>query len=123
MSYKKAESGRENTRDTVSDAIGNSLEKLSLIEISRPITKEDIQNSILTESSGKIFDFSDAILRGDARGSLELFRDIIQSTNIYAFIPLLIGILRGSIYIKSLKNNGKTEKEISQIITINPYIL
>lgn len=121
--YKKAESGRENTRETLSDAIGNSLEKLSLIKLSRPITKTDVEDSILTESSGKIFDFSDAILRGDASGSLELFRDIIQSTNIYAFVPLLIGILRGSMYIKSLKNGGKTEREISNLITVNPYIL
>lgn len=88
--YKKAESGRENTRETVSDTIGNSLEKLSLLSLSRNVTPDDIEDSILTESSGKIFDFSDAVLRGDVGGSISLFRDIIQSTNIYAFVPLLV---------------------------------
>lgn len=107
--YKKSESGRESVRESISESIGNSLEKLELLSISRKLTSEDVRASILTEASGKIFDFSDSVMRGDTLGTLKLFHQIIESTNTHAFVPLVTGILRGNIYTKALKYAGKTE--------------
>lgn len=123
QAYKIAESGRDEIRETVSENIANSLEKLELLHISRPLKKDDIQWSILTESSGKIFELSDMIFTGNREKTLSLLHTIMQDMNSHAFVPLLTWIIRSWVYVRRLKENGKNEKEIGSILSAHPYVI
>jgi DNA polymerase III delta subunit len=57
----------------MSSLIDESFKKLSLLSESYPIKQEHIAESIILDSSGKIFDFIDAILSVNRKKSLELF--------------------------------------------------
>ncbi len=120
--YKQSDDGSESERP-LSYAIGQSLEKLSLLKESRPLTPSDYEDSLFLESGGKMYDFSDAILRADASRALSIFHTLLESMNIHAFLASFIGLIRASIYIKYYKSIGKTQSEIATLITAHPYVI
>jgi hypothetical protein len=48
---------------------------------------------------------------------------ILESMNIHAFIASFIGLIRPSVYVKYYRNIGKTQKEISSLMQIHPFVL
>ena len=121
--YREAESEKEETSTTLSDAIGGSFQKLTLIWSSRRITENDIEESLDQTYSGKIFDLSDAILAKNIGKIRTLFGHILETTTPYELLPVLIGSLRGALYVKYLQSRGSHEREIEKIIKIHPYVL
>lgn len=107
----------------ISYLIDESFEKLSLLKESHPLTDEHLKASILLESSGKIFDFIDAILAANRKKSLELFHILESETTMYNFLPGFIWLLRWSVYVRYLKKKGLGESEIQNIMKIHPYVL
>lgn len=122
QSYKRAVS-EETNESEVSSLIGQSFEKLSLIQESRNITASDKEESLSLETSWKIYDFSDAILRCDPIRALDIFHRLLESMNIHAFLASFIWLIRPSIYVKKYQSLGKTQKEISAISAIHPYVI
>ncbi len=122
QAYKDAESTKEETSITVSDAIWWSLEKLSLLRESWTIRDEAIWESLDRAYSGKIFDLSDAILARDFRKSMKLLKRILESTTPYELLPVLIGGLRSAVYMKYLQTRGIWEKEVQKLLKVHPYV-
>jgi DNA polymerase III delta subunit len=107
----------------ISYLIDESLEKLSLLEQSEPLTEEHLKESILLESSGKIFDLIDAILAGNRKKSLAIFHVLESETTMFSFLPGFIWLLRWSVYVRYLKKKALSEWEIQSIMKIHPYVL
>ena len=119
---------RESSDDTseegaISYSIAGSLEKLSLLRASRNLNQDDYDASLFIESEGKIFDLCDAILRGDAGRSLQIFHTLLEATNIHAFLASFIGLIRPSVYVKYLREMRKSQSEISSILWAHPYVI
>ena len=121
--YREGESEKEEISSTLADAIGGSLEKLSLIWYSRRISENDIEKSLDLTHAGKIFDLSDAILMKNIPKIRTLFSNILETTTPYELLPVLIGSLRGTLYVKYLQSHGKNERDIGNLIKIHPYPL
>lgn len=121
--YREAESGKEETNASISDAIGWTLEKLSLLQEARTLTEKDIDESLDRAFSGKMFDLSDALLAKNVEKSRLLLSRILENMTPYELLPTLIGLLRWALYVKYLANLGKKEREIGNIIQIHPYVL
>lgn len=120
--YKEAENTKEETSNSISDAIGSSLEKLTLLD-KASLTQEDIEESLDRSYSGKLFDLSDSILARNIEKSRTLLYRILESMTPYELLPVLIWLLRWALYAKYLQKKWKTEKEIWSIIPVHPYVL
>ncbi len=121
--YQEAENSKEESSSSISDAIGWTLEKLSLLHETKNIVGKDIDESLDRAFSGKMFDLSDAILAKNITKSRLLLTRILESMTPYEFLPTLIGLLRWALYVKYLSHLGKKEREIGTIIQIHPYVL
>ncbi len=121
--YRKMESSNEEIALDLSYALVHTFEKISLIAESREIKKNDIDDSLIFEWWGKIFDLTDTIQRGDHISALKIFRSIIETMNIYACIASLIGLLRTAVYVKYLKEHGEKEWEIKKYIKAHPFMI
>ncbi len=121
--YKQAEDGSYGWETRVSYALGQSLEKLSLIKESRSLVPSDYEDSLFLESWGKMYDFSDSIMRWDASRSLLIFHTLLESMNIHALLASFLGLIRTSVYIKYYKSIGKTPRDIANLITAHPYVI
>ncbi len=120
--YKEAETTKEETSSTVSDAIWWSLEKLSLLRESWPVWDIDIWESLDRAYSGKIFDLSDALLAKDFGKSLKLLKRILESMTPYELLPVLIWGLRSAVYVKYFLVQKVSEKEIQKMLKVHPYV-
>lgn len=107
----------------MSSLIDESLEKISLLQESYQLTENHISESILLDSSGRIFDFIDAILAVNRKKSVELFRVLEWETTMYQFLPSFIWLLRGSVYVRYLKKKGCSESEIQKIMKLHPFVI
>lgn len=107
----------------MSSLIDESFKKLSLLSESYPIKQEHIAESIILDSSGKIFDFIDAILSVNRKKSLELFHILEWETTMYQFLPSFISLIRGSVYVRFLKTKGYLESDIQKIMKLHPYTI
>lgn len=89
---------------------------------SKKITKEDIELISCKGFKDNIFDLTDSIMKKDFKKIYECYNDLI----IIGEEPIKIIALLGSqffhIYqVKLLSNDGKTSKEISEILKVHPY--
>ncbi len=121
--YKQSEDGIGESEIPISYAISQSLEKLALIRESRLLTPSDYEESLFLESTGKMYDFSDAIMRADASRALRIFHLLLESMNIHAFLASFMWLMRTSIYIKYYKSLWKTQSEIATLVTAHPYVI
>ncbi len=120
--YKEAEVGKEQPSTMISESIGWSLEKLTLLSTTT-IDDEMIDMSLNRAYSGKMFDLSDAILASNRSKAQSILERMLDTMTPYEIIPSLIGILRGALYAKHLQSLGKKEREIWSLIPIHPYVL
>lgn len=120
--YRKSEQNNEGNNEGLSLIIAQSFEKLSLLSESEIVSTETIENSLSTESYGKIFDFIDTIGAMQPTKALTLFHILIEHMSVYEFLNSIIGLLRPLLYIKYLAKNGKTNM-IAEVTRIHPYVL
>ena len=118
--YKNVESTQEEIREGLSHAIGETFLKISYLD---DPSENDIESSIMLEAWGKVFDFTDAIMRDQPEKALIIFHMLIETLSIYALIGSLIGLLRWSVYTKYLQFEGKNMRQIGQIITAHQFVI
>lgn len=102
--------------------ISETFVKLSLLKESAVIQWNDIDDSIVLEWSGKLFDFIDAILAQDVKQAWHMFHLLANETTMQNFLPGFITLFRSSVYVRYLKQKNYSEGEIVKILKLHPYV-
>lgn len=97
--------------------------KLELLQISRSIDEEDRERALPGETVGNLFGLCDMIMADNPKKALILFREILENTNVHAFLPSFIGLMRKNIYIKYYKTLGIAESKVSNSIQAHPFVI
>lgn len=128
--YQNRESLREkgDVNPFLGHAILNTLTALSILETSGiAITNTYIQDFSHTYEWGRIFDLVDCIMSRRIGDALKLLKQITHGMNANesrTFVSSLIGILRQSLYIISLRDQGHTAERITDLLgRIHPYVV
>lgn len=121
--YKQSEDENEKWWNMIAYALGQSLEKLSLLKESRILLSSDFEDSLILESWGKMYDFSDAILRADAKRALNIFHSLLEGMNIHAFLASFLWLIRTSVYVKYYKSLWKSQSQIGNMISAHAFVI
>jgi DNA polymerase III delta subunit len=114
----------DDTREiSITYDIRASLEKLSLLALSKNIEKADIELSLERGGSPKIFELIDTILRADRKNALKLLTKTLSESSVYGFLPSFISLMRSSVYVRFLKYHGKNESTIATITKSHPFVV
>lgn len=92
------------------------LEKLTITK--NFITKIDIEANIVPELEESIFQIIDLVLNKQIPEAVDKINIILNETNIFAFYNNLLSNLRTSLFILKLKQEKKTQSEISKILDL-----
>ena len=92
------------------------LEKLTITKSF--ITKKDIEENIVPELEESIFQIIDLVLNKQIPEAVDKINIILNETNIFAFYNNLLSNLRTSLFILKLKQEKKTQSEISKILDL-----
>ena len=92
------------------------LEKLTITKSF--ITKIDIEENIVPELEESIFQIIDLVLNKQIPEAVNKINIILNETNIFAFYNNLLSNLRTSLFILKLKQEKKTQSEISKILDL-----
>lgn len=92
------------------------LEKLTITK--NFITKIDIEENIVPELEESIFQIIDLVLNKQIPEAVDKINIILNETNIFAFYNNLLSNLRTSLFILKLKQEKKTQSEISKILDL-----
>ena len=92
------------------------LEKLTITK--NFITKIDIEENIVPELEESIFQIIDLVLNKQIPEAVDKINIILNETNIFAFYNNLLSNLRTSLFIQKLKQEKKTQSEISKILDL-----
>lgn len=92
------------------------LEKLTITKSF--ITKKDIEENIVPELEESIFQIIDLVLNKQIPEAVNKINIILNETNIFAFYNNLLSNLRTSLLILKLKQEKKTQSEISKILDL-----
>ena len=92
------------------------LEKLTITK--DLITKKDIEENIVPELEESIFQIIDLVLNKQIPEAVDKINIILNETNIFAFYNNLLSNLRTSLFILKLKQEKKTQSEISKILDL-----
>ncbi|RKW21198.1 hypothetical protein D8B46_08075 [Candidatus Gracilibacteria bacterium] len=92
------------------------LEKLTITK--NFITKIDIEANIVPELEESIFQIIDLVLNKQIPEAVDKINIILNETNIFAFYNNLLSNLRTSLFILELKQEKKTQSEISKILDL-----
>ena len=92
------------------------LEKLTITKSF--ITKIDIEENIVPELEESIFQIIDLVLNKQIHEAVNKINIILNETNIFAFYNNLLSNLRTSLFILKLKQEKKTQSEISKILDL-----
>lgn len=91
-------------------------------EEDKKITKEDIKLISCKGFKDNIFDLTDSIMKKDFKKIYECYNDLITIGEEPIKIIALLGSQFSHIYqVKLLNNDGKTSKEIADILKVHPY--
>jgi hypothetical protein len=82
------------------------------------ITKIDIEENIVPELEESIFQIIDLVLNKQIPEAVDKINIILNETNIFAFYNNLLSNLRTSLFILELKQEKKTQSEISKILDL-----
>ena len=82
------------------------------------ITKIDIEENIVPELEESIFQIIDLVLNKQIPEAVDKINIILNETNIFAFYNNLLSNLRTSLFILKLKQEKKTQSEISKILDL-----
>ena len=102
-----------------SNKINKIIPELEKLKITKSfITKKDIEENIVPELEESIFQIIDLVLNKQIPEAVDKINIILNETNIFAFYNNLLSNLRTSLFILKLKQEKKTQSEISKILDI-----
>ena len=102
-----------------SNKINKIIPELEKLTITKDfITKIDIEENIVPELEESIFQIIDLVLNKQIPEAVDKINIILNETNIFAFYNNLLSNLRTSLFILKLKQEKKTQSEISKILDL-----
>ena len=102
-----------------SNKINKIIPELEKLTITKDfITKIDIEENIVPELEESIFQIIDLVLNKQIPEAVDKINIILNETNIFAFYNNLLSNLRTSLFILELKQEKKTQSEISKILDL-----
>ena len=102
-----------------SNKINKIIPELEKLTITKDfITKIDIEENIVPELEESIFQIIDLVLNKQIPEAVDKINIILNATNIFAFYNNLLSNLRTSLFILKLKQEKKTQSEISKILDL-----
>ena len=102
-----------------SNKINKIIPELEKLIITKDfITKIDIEENIVPELEESIFQIIDLVLNKQIPEAVDKINIILNETNIFAFYNNLLSNLRTSLFILKLKQEKKTQSEISKILDL-----
>ena len=102
-----------------SNKINKIIPELEKLTITKDfITKIDIEENIVPELEESIFQIIDLVLNKQIPEAVDKINIILNETNIFAFYNNLLSNLRTSLFILKLKQEKKTQSEISRILDL-----
>lgn len=102
-----------------SNKINKIIQELEKLTITKNfITKIDIEENIVPELEESIFQIIDLVLNKQIPEAVDKINIILNETNIFAFYNNLLSNLRTSLFILKLKQEKKTQSEISKILDL-----
>ena len=102
-----------------SNKINKIIPELEKLTITKDfITKIDIEENIVPELEESIFQIIDLVLNKQIPEAVDKINIILNETNIFAFYNNLLSNLRTSLFIQKLKQEKKTQSEISKILDL-----
>ena len=102
-----------------SNKINKIIPELEKLTITKDfITKIDIEENIVPELEESIFQIIDLVLNKQIPEAVDKINIILNETNIFAFYNNLLSNLRTSLFILKLKQEKKTQNEISKILDL-----
>ncbi len=102
-----------------SNKINKIIPELEKLTITKDfITKKDIEENIVPELEESIFQIIDLVLNKQIPEAVDKINIILNETNIFAFYNNLLSNLRTSLFILKLKQEKKTQSEISKILDL-----
>lgn len=105
------------------DILISEIQKMTIYkEEDKKITIEDINLISCKGFKDNIFDLTDSIMKKDFKKIYECYNDLITIGEEPIKIIALLGSQFSHIYqVKLLNNDGKTSKEIAEILKVHPY--
>lgn len=105
------------------DILISEIQKMTIYkEEDKKITIEDINLISCKGFKDNIFDLTDSIMKKDFKKIYECYNDLITIGEEPIKIIALLGSQFSHIYqVKLLNNDGKTNKEIAEILKVHPY--
>lgn len=94
----------------------NEIEKLSIKNT--PVTLNRVNEILSAEFEESIFVFIDTLLERKSNTLFSELRNIISSSSIYPVYQWILANLRMFLYIEHLKNQGKSQWEISDVLKL-----
>ena len=102
-----------------SNKINKIIPELEKLTITKDfISKIDIEENIVPEFEESIFQIIDLVLNKQIPEAVDKINIILNETNIFAFYNNLLSNLRTSLFILKLKQEKKTQSEISKILDL-----
>ena len=102
-----------------SNKINKIIPELEKLTITKDfITKIDIEENIVPELEESIFQIINLVLNKQIPEAVDKINIILNETNIFAFYNNLLSNLRTSLFILKLKQEKKTQNEISKILDL-----
>lgn len=104
----------------------NELEKLSIYlgEREGPVTAHDVEELVGVSRGASIFEFTDAVGRGDRRGAVELLRSLLdQGEEPHRIVPLLTRHLQLLLRTQQLEKQRLARDEMARGLGVAPFFL
>ncbi len=105
------------------DILINEIEKMIVYkEDDKIITIKDVNDISSKAFNDNIFDFTDGIMKKDYKKIFECYRDLITvGEEPIKIIALLASQFLLTYQVKLLSDNGKSSKEIAEVLKVHPY--
>lgn len=108
------------TGDTI--AMAAEIDKLALYAMGRRATVADVEAVVSSDPESRIFDFTDAVLDGDAVRAYRSARILLRgSETIDSIIAMLVPALRTVAEVVDMLDEGRTPEEIGVAIKRDRY--
>lgn len=99
----------------------NTVEKLSLGFGDARIGEKEIDEAEPQTSNQKAYSIGDFILSGNMDSTLSILRSILEKDSPYAVLPSVISTVRKRVHIELLRQSGKTDSEIADLISATAW--
>ena len=104
--------------------LSGEIDKLSMLHQGTAINKESIEQSTLRHPSLQIWDFLEALSRGQLQRALKLFEELLLSgTSVHEIFALIMREVRIHALLIWGDTQGYSSKEIAQRTGLHPFVV